>query len=381
MSIFLLGLSTIPFQITPAAAQYGSYSWWQFEDFSGQKEGKGFDSISYETTIEVYPGDSANLYWANQFTFTGDNPSGGYTGLQSNGSLDTNRFLFSLWDTTEARAGSEGSKCQPFGGEGEGMQCFYHHNWREGDRYQFTVTSESDGWFKTHVTNLDEPSTNFTIGSIRSANHSNQISPHSMVSWTEYFEYDSTCTNQPYARAFFKNPVTVPESRSFTGATDLTKNCPDGNKVTVTDEGAINETGIGYSPREGREKQPPARVTLEPKISLSDTTDLIPGEEITLTVEGFKSDSEVTLEVFQKDTRVAEIESVAIASAEKTQVNRNIPDNLETGTYQLQASGESASGKDTNLEVSFDVFTTQSSKDKDPNNKKNPWERLFKWNA
>ncbi|MEK8143227.1 hypothetical protein NKH18_16870 [Streptomyces sp. M10(2022)] len=55
-----------------------------------------------------------NVFWSHQFGFT--QGSGAYTGMQSNGGQQRT-FLFSLWDATEARAGSEGSYCLDFGGE------------------------------------------------------------------------------------------------------------------------------------------------------------------------------------------------------------------------------------------------------------------------
>ncbi len=88
--------------------------------------------------------------------------------MQTNGRSDTNLFLFSVWDVTEARAGSAGSWCDRFGGEGEGMSCRIWHRWTAGQTYRFHYRSEGSGWWGMTVTNT-ATGTSFKLGSIESA--------------------------------------------------------------------------------------------------------------------------------------------------------------------------------------------------------------------
>jgi len=60
------------------------------------------------------------------------------------------RILFSIWD--DGKGGkvevlSQGSDVlvQPFGGEGEGMQCIFKHMWKTGEPQRFQVDAQPDG--------------------------------------------------------------------------------------------------------------------------------------------------------------------------------------------------------------------------------------------
>lgn len=83
------------------------------------------DSVDFGIKVISDPGYRANVFWSNQFSLVGTS-SGGYTGMQSNGGSDR-MFLFSVWDATEAKAGTPGSACVDFGGEGIGKSCRMAH--------------------------------------------------------------------------------------------------------------------------------------------------------------------------------------------------------------------------------------------------------------
>ncbi|MCD4504801.1 RICIN domain-containing protein [Chromobacterium piscinae] len=209
----------------------------------------GMDAVDFTIKVDRDPGYSANVYWANQFDLVGT--SGAYTGMQSNGG-GKRTFLFSAWDTTDAKAGSVGSYCTTFSGEGTGRSCRIHVDWTQGHSYRFHVAYEAGGWLGVTVTDQTSGAS-FKLGSIKTA--ASKISPHNMVNWAEYFEWNSnraTCLGQPYSKATFGVPSgfvagrLVPASISGTSVSDA---CPVFSKVTAYSQSSAQENGIGNSTR------------------------------------------------------------------------------------------------------------------------------------
>ncbi|OHX14252.1 hypothetical protein BI347_12630 [Chromobacterium sphagni] len=222
----------------------GSYTHYRFP--AGVK---ALDAVDFTTTVNHDPGDSANVYWANQFDLVGT--SGAYAGMQSNGGRQRT-FLFSAWDTTDARPGSPGSYCTSFSGEGEGRSCRIHVDWTHGHAYQFHVAYEGGGWLGVTVNDLTSK-TSFKLGSIKTA--SKRISPNNMVNWTEYFEWNnsrSTCLGQPYSQATFAAPAGMvggkPQQAVINGS-ETSKACLGFSNVTVSARASVQENGIGNSAR------------------------------------------------------------------------------------------------------------------------------------
>ncbi|AUH52116.1 hypothetical protein CXB49_15465 [Chromobacterium sp. ATCC 53434] len=209
----------------------------------------GLDAVDFEITVDRDPGYSANVYWANQFDLVGT--SGAYAGMQSNGGSQRT-FLFSAWDTTDAKAGSAGSYCLTFSGEGSGRSCRIHVDWNQGHRYRFHVAYEGGGWLGVTVSDLTA-GTSFKLGSIKTA--SNKISPNNMVNWTEYFEWNnnrSTCLGQPYSQATFALPRGTAGGREVAAAisgTSVSKACPDFSKASAKAGGSAQQNAIGNSVR------------------------------------------------------------------------------------------------------------------------------------
>jgi hypothetical protein len=209
------------------------------------------DSVDFGIKVISDPGYRANVFWSNQFSLVGTS-SGGYTGMQSNGGSDR-MFLFSIWDATEAKAGTAGSACVDFGGEGIGKSCRMAHEWQQGHAYQFHVAYEGDQWLGVTVTDTTTHRS-FKLGSIRTA--SNGISPGGMVNWTEYFEWsspDSDCFNQPYTAAQFDLPLgRLPgggAAKASVSATSLSKTCTGTSEVTQNTKGSVQRNAIGNSSR------------------------------------------------------------------------------------------------------------------------------------
>ena len=102
----------------------------------------GFDSFEWELTPEL--DTSQGYFWAHQFALrdSGDPPSGGYVGLQANGSYPPGRptkvAIFSIWNTLDARGSGI---AQPFGGEGTGYQTLIRWDWVAGRRYQLRIST------------------------------------------------------------------------------------------------------------------------------------------------------------------------------------------------------------------------------------------------
>ncbi|POZ60036.1 RICIN domain-containing protein [Chromobacterium alticapitis] len=209
----------------------------------------GLDAVDFAITVNSDPGHAANVYWANQFDLVGT--SGAYAGMQSNGG-SPRTFLFSAWNTTDAKTGSPGSYCLTFSGEGTGRSCRIHVDWKQGHRYRFHIAYEADNWLGVTVVDQTDGSS-FKLGSIRTA--ASKISPNNMVNWTEYFEWNNdraTCLGQPYSQATFGLPVGMANGRQVSASvsgTSVSQACPDFSKVSRVASGSAQENGIGNSAR------------------------------------------------------------------------------------------------------------------------------------
>lgn len=207
------------------------------------------DSVTWSNTVTTDPGFTSHTFWSHQFGFNVGN--GGYIGMQDNGGEDQ-LFLFSVWDVTEAKAGSAGSWCQDFGGEGTGESCRVNVPWKAGDTYTFTVSSEGDGWFGATV-NDTTAGTSFKLGSIRTP--ATGIKTGGMVDWVEYYEWSmprSTCVQQPYSAATFGLPVgTLADGTKVTASVSRLRNNGDcSNVATVAVPGGSQQIlGTGNSVR------------------------------------------------------------------------------------------------------------------------------------
>lgn len=232
--------------LTPPAAwatgetpgTYTYYTW---------PKGTSLEQVEFSLTPMVDPGYRASIFWSNQFNF-GDGQTA-YTGMQSNGG-DPRQFLFSVWDATEARPGSQGSKCVAFDGEGRGRSCRMHYEWKEGHRYEFSVAHEGDRWFGVTVTDI-EAGVSFKLGSIRSK--FSRISSSDMETWTEYFEWnddEASCFNQPYSQV----RIRVPRGNGGTVVAKTTtsstsKTCSDQSRIDNVSGGVVQSNAIGNSLR------------------------------------------------------------------------------------------------------------------------------------
>ncbi|MFJ3089426.1 ricin-type beta-trefoil lectin domain protein [Streptomyces sp. NPDC086838] len=204
--------------------------------------------VTWSTTVQHDPGYRANVFWSHQFGF--DKGNGAYLGMQSNGG-SKRTLLFSVWDVSEAKAGSTGSWCQSFGGEGEGMSCRMNLDWTAGHRYTFTVAAEGDGWFGATVADT-ATGASYKLGTIKTP--ASAISPSGMVDWTEYFEWNdprATCYDQPFSDARFGVPTgnggTVTASVSSTSNSGNA--CASMTRTDVSAGATVQNLAVGNSVR------------------------------------------------------------------------------------------------------------------------------------
>lgn len=97
--IWITTCALLLFSITSWTAGGTPYSSYYFPK-------QNLNNIDFYFTIEHDPGTNTHYYWAQQFWFV--NGSGGYLGLQRDGSLENGKTgkvaIFSIWDVYEHEA-------------------------------------------------------------------------------------------------------------------------------------------------------------------------------------------------------------------------------------------------------------------------------------
>jgi hypothetical protein len=147
---------------------------------------RGFDSFEWELTPEL--DTSHGYFWAHQFALRGSGhpASGGYVGLQANGSYPptpTKVAIFSIWNALDAEGDGV---AQPFGGEGTGYQTLIRFPWVAGRRYRLRVRCcDTAGWWRAGVRDADG-GTEHEIGRILVPAAWAKLDTSSIV-WTELF--------------------------------------------------------------------------------------------------------------------------------------------------------------------------------------------------
>ena len=205
--------------------------------------------VTWGTTVEADPG-RGNVYWAHQFGF--DNSVGGYVG-QQRWRTGTGMFLFSLWGSTAAKAGSAGTYCQTFEESGTGYTCRSNQAFTAGHHYTYRVSPDpTDGWYKATISDVTA-GTSFVLGSLQ-VGAGARISTGGMVDWVEYFDWNSnsaTCEDEPYSRARFDLPKgTSTDGSAVTGsvgATSTSSTCAAYAKVTEVPGGSVHDDAVGNS--------------------------------------------------------------------------------------------------------------------------------------
>lgn len=151
----------------------------------------GLDSFEWDLTPEL--DTSQGYFWAHQFALRGSGhpQSGGYVGLQANGSYPPGRptkvAIFSIWNALDAQGTGI---AQRFGGEGTGYQTLIPLAWIAGRRYHLRITAlstdqEGNHWWVGTVRDTATDS-EVEIGRIRVPDTWNRLDAWS-IAWTELF--------------------------------------------------------------------------------------------------------------------------------------------------------------------------------------------------
>jgi hypothetical protein len=235
----LLGLAAalIPGSASAIGVTPGSYVNYTFDTAS-------LTQAEFRMTINNSPG-RANVYWSNQFDFTGGDV-GGYTGMQTHRD-GGGMFLYSLWNSTDMRVGDAGTYCIKFQEDGTGGSCRLDRAPAPGHTYAFAVASEGSGWYGVTVRDLTA-GTSFKLGSLQTGS-GNTISTSGMVSWTEYFDWNNdkaTCDDEPYSKLTMSLPTSGSLTAHFTGSS-VSTGCPADSQVTLNGSTAVQDNGIGNS--------------------------------------------------------------------------------------------------------------------------------------
>ncbi|MFI6099151.1 DUF3472 domain-containing protein [Lentzea sp. NPDC051213] len=238
-----------------AAAQAETKPPVSYTDYAFAESTRPLDDITFGTTVLVDPG-RANVFWSNQFGTT-IKDHGGYIGMQSHRD-GVGMFLFSMWNTTVAEPGDEGTRCKTFGGEGTGMQCSIDRSFVAGHSYQFSVSPVRGNRLMGVVTDTTTL-TSIVLGTIE-VGEGVKIATGGMSSFVEYFDQGElkwTCADEPFSKSRFE----VPRGNRYTIAATITgtpfKDCDDQIKVTKagapatantpSTEYVVHENAIGNS--------------------------------------------------------------------------------------------------------------------------------------
>ncbi|HCY63104.1 MAG TPA: hypothetical protein DHV59_09790 [Oxalobacteraceae bacterium] len=174
----------------------------------------GWSYPSTPTTLETDlkfladPGSTTGWFLSHQFVLEDANgaySSGGYIGMQTN-TLNVNGkgVMFSIWNATIATPAS-GATCQPFGGEGVGMQCFMAYPWAAGKTYRLRVVNERGTAYSGYVIDTSTNAVTY-IGQIQAPPGGVAFGRNS-VQWAEYYALTpANCADFPYIKAQWTRP-------------------------------------------------------------------------------------------------------------------------------------------------------------------------------
>ena len=237
-----------------APSPCGTYTYLRWPAPNGPFD--GFDSFEWELTPEL--DTSQGYFWAHQFTLrdSGDPPSGGYVGLQANGSYPPGRptkvAIFSIWNALDARGPGI---AQRFGGEGTGYQTLIRWAWVAGRRYQLRVGAagtdrRADRWWVATVRDTATDST-AEIGRILVPEIWNKLDTCS-VAWTElFFPPIRRCADMECASSLWANFTADRETlrpTSIDSRFGEPARCPNSRIATLEGGVVRHEMGLPATP-------------------------------------------------------------------------------------------------------------------------------------
>lgn len=177
------------------------YAWWSYPS--------AFTKLETDLKITADPGINSPWFLSHQFSLVdsgGASKSQGYIGLQAaTGGTGQKGIIFSIWDATSATAGTDAT-CQPFGGEGVGMQCFKTFAWSAGKTYRLRIVNDR-GVYSGYVIDMSTtPATETLLGKIQAPAGVAGFGRES-VQWAEYYGVSlANCADYPFVKAVWTRP-------------------------------------------------------------------------------------------------------------------------------------------------------------------------------
>ncbi|MCA9773474.1 MAG: DUF3472 domain-containing protein [Myxococcales bacterium] len=226
-----------------------AYAWWSWPAPPVGGGHTGWFNRDVNLTIEADPGTAAALFWSHQFHFQGGD--GGYIGLQTSGNIGGvpvgKMALVSIWQALGGLAGSPGSVCQTFGGEGTGWSCRIPYDWQEGRTYRLRLweycCAETPGaaeWWTGSVTDLTT-GVETILGRIQVPGGWDWIDGVNSGTWVEYYGSVPTCDDIPYSVGRFDTMRANAGAVAPTGSTTTLGGAP-----RCPGKAAIAAAGDGY---------------------------------------------------------------------------------------------------------------------------------------
>jgi hypothetical protein len=156
------------------------------------------------------PGPNTKWFLSHQFVLEDANAgysTGGYIGMQTNiQNINAKGVMFSIWNATSAKPAS-GATCQPFSGEGVGMQCYLPYSWVAGKTYRLRVVNDRSSAYSAYVIDTSTATPTVTyIGQIQAPTAAVNLGRNS-VQWAEYYApTPANCADFPYVKAQWSRP-------------------------------------------------------------------------------------------------------------------------------------------------------------------------------
>jgi hypothetical protein len=151
-----------------------------------------------------------SIYFAMTWLWPGSD-HGGYMGLQRDGLLfdgtTTKIALFSVWNAID----SQGTSCDKFTNEGEGLSCRVPYNFKAGHTYVYAVSRVSSSrpgvWWAASIQDISAKKPT-VIGTLRAPDNSGaeSIDPR-LNNFSEYFGDTRLCDKVPTSDVTFRQPV------------------------------------------------------------------------------------------------------------------------------------------------------------------------------
>ena len=200
--LLVLGAAGLFLPATAQAQQHQNanlYAYWNFN-------GCCYWNLDQQLLV---PGKAPFSYWAMNWTWA-FSTSGGYMGLQTNGSrfdgTSGDTAIFSLWDANGARGGS----CGTFGGEGSGYSCRRAFTIRSDRFYRLRVwRQERDTWGRWWAAYVLDTKTGveYPLGGIRVPGDGRVDFIRGVTNFSEYYGGAVSCDEVPVSWALFAAPA------------------------------------------------------------------------------------------------------------------------------------------------------------------------------